>query len=96
MSGAVDILRRDSPNRVLIVASNPAVSEQTGWPIGFGGPSSPTPTGSSPSGVTGWMWQVRTAASSRVTPSALVQLLHRRGGWPARTRSRLALIRRLR
>jgi hypothetical protein len=35
MSAAIDILRPDSPKRVLIVASNPAVSEQTGWPIGF-------------------------------------------------------------
>ena len=35
MRAAIDILRPDSPKRVLIVASNPAVSEQTGWPIGF-------------------------------------------------------------
>ncbi len=34
MSAAtVDVLGR--PKRVLVVASNPAVSEQTGWPIGF-------------------------------------------------------------
>ena len=32
MSAAVDIL---NPKRVAIVASNPAVSKQTGWPIGF-------------------------------------------------------------
>ena len=32
MSAAVDILK---PRRVAIVASNPAVSQQTGWPIGF-------------------------------------------------------------
>ena len=31
----VDILNPDRPKRVVIVASNPAVSEQTGWPIGF-------------------------------------------------------------
>jgi len=32
MSASVDVLR---PKRVLIVAANPAVSGQTGWPIGF-------------------------------------------------------------
>jgi putative intracellular protease/amidase len=35
MTGAIDILRPDSPKRVVLVASNPAVSEQTGVPIGF-------------------------------------------------------------
>ena len=35
MSASVDILNPDRPKRILIVASNPAVSEQTGWPIGF-------------------------------------------------------------
>lgn len=35
MSGAVDVLDPDKPKRVAILASNPAVSEQTGWPIGF-------------------------------------------------------------
>jgi putative intracellular protease/amidase len=35
MSASIDILRPDSPKGVLIVASNPAVSEQTGWRIGF-------------------------------------------------------------
>ena len=35
MSGAIDILNPDNPKRVLVLASNPAVSEQTGWPIGF-------------------------------------------------------------
>jgi putative intracellular protease/amidase len=35
MSGAIDVLNPDKPKRVLILASNPAVSEQTGWPIGF-------------------------------------------------------------
>jgi putative intracellular protease/amidase len=32
---SVDLLRPHEPKRVLIVASNPAVSGQTGWPIGF-------------------------------------------------------------
>jgi len=31
----VDIVNPEQPKRVAIVASNPAVSEQTGWPIGF-------------------------------------------------------------
>ena len=35
MSASVDILNPDRPKRVAIVASNPAVSEQTGGPIGF-------------------------------------------------------------
>jgi putative intracellular protease/amidase len=35
VTGAIDILRPDEPKRVVIVASNPAVSERTGWPIGF-------------------------------------------------------------
>ena len=35
MSGAIDVLNPDRPKRILILASNPAVSEQTGWPIGF-------------------------------------------------------------
>ena len=35
MSGTIDILHPDRPKRVLILASNPAVSAQTGWPIGF-------------------------------------------------------------
>jgi putative intracellular protease/amidase len=35
MPGAIDVLNPDTPKRVLLVASNPAVSEQTGWPIGF-------------------------------------------------------------
>jgi putative intracellular protease/amidase len=33
--GVIDILDPDRPKRVAIVASNPAASEQTGWPIGF-------------------------------------------------------------
>ena len=35
MSAAIDVLDPAKPKRVLIVASNPSVSEQTGWPIGF-------------------------------------------------------------
>ena len=33
MSGAIDI--QGPAKRILLVASNPSVSEQTGWPIGF-------------------------------------------------------------
>ena len=35
MSGAIDVLNPDEPKRVLVLASNPAVSGQTGWPVGF-------------------------------------------------------------
>ena len=35
MSAAVDTLHPSQPNRVAIVASNPTISKQTGWPIGF-------------------------------------------------------------
>jgi putative intracellular protease/amidase len=35
MSGEIDVLDPGNPKRVLILASNPTVSEQTGWPIGF-------------------------------------------------------------
>jgi putative intracellular protease/amidase len=35
MSAAVDILDPKRPKRIVMVASNPAVSERTGWPIGF-------------------------------------------------------------
>jgi putative intracellular protease/amidase len=35
LSASRDILDPDRPKRIVIVASNPAVSEQTGWPIGF-------------------------------------------------------------
>src|SRR5262245_59933600 len=39
MTGAarsvIDVLNRDRPRHVLVLASNPTVSEQTGWPIGF-------------------------------------------------------------
>jgi len=35
MSAAVDVLNPGKPKRVAIVASNPSVSKQTGWPIGF-------------------------------------------------------------
>jgi putative intracellular protease/amidase len=35
LPASLDILTPDRPKRMVIVASNPAVSEQTGWPIGF-------------------------------------------------------------
>lgn len=35
MSAAIDILDPNKPKRIAIVASNPSVSKQTGWPIGF-------------------------------------------------------------
>jgi putative intracellular protease/amidase len=35
MSGEIDVLDPDKRKRVAILASNPAVSDQTGWPIGF-------------------------------------------------------------
>jgi putative intracellular protease/amidase len=35
MAASIDILNPTRPKRVLIVASNPSVSERTGWPIGF-------------------------------------------------------------
>src|SRR5215471_17291884 len=35
MVAAIDVLDPANPRRVLLVASNPTVSERTGWPIGF-------------------------------------------------------------
>jgi putative intracellular protease/amidase len=35
LAAAVDVLDPAHPKRVLLVASNPTVSERTGWPIGF-------------------------------------------------------------
>src|SRR5262249_11275083 len=35
MQKVIHTLNPDKPKRLLIVASNPAVSGQTGWPIGF-------------------------------------------------------------
>lgn len=35
MSGAIDVLNPDKRKRVVLLASNSAVSEQTGWPIGY-------------------------------------------------------------
>jgi putative intracellular protease/amidase len=35
MLKVIHVLDPEKPKRVLMVASNPAVSEQTGWPIGF-------------------------------------------------------------
>lgn len=35
MAAEIDILNPDDPKRIAILASNPTVSKQTGWPIGF-------------------------------------------------------------
>jgi putative intracellular protease/amidase len=35
MSATIDVLQPDAPKRVLVIVSNPAVSRQTQWPIGF-------------------------------------------------------------
>ncbi len=35
MTASINVLHPDRPKRVLLVASNPGVSAQTGWPIGF-------------------------------------------------------------
>jgi putative intracellular protease/amidase len=35
MSASIDVLNPERPKRVAIIASNPSVSKQTGWPIGF-------------------------------------------------------------
>jgi putative intracellular protease/amidase len=35
MSASINVVNPDRPKRVAIVASNPSVSKQTGWPIGF-------------------------------------------------------------
>lgn len=35
MSASIDVLNPGKPKKVLIVASNPTVSEQTGWRVGF-------------------------------------------------------------
>jgi len=35
VSAAVDVLHPERPKRILIVASNPSTSPQTGWPVGF-------------------------------------------------------------
>jgi putative intracellular protease/amidase len=35
MSADLNVLNPERPKRILMVASNPAVSKQTGWPIGF-------------------------------------------------------------
>jgi putative intracellular protease/amidase len=35
LTASVDILNPARPKRIVIVASNPAVSKETGWPIGF-------------------------------------------------------------
>lgn len=35
MSASISTLNPENPKRILLIASNPSVSEQTGWPIGF-------------------------------------------------------------
>jgi putative intracellular protease/amidase len=35
MSGEIDVLNPEKPKRIVMLASSPAFSEQTGWPIGF-------------------------------------------------------------
>src|SRR5215831_11061290 len=35
MSMTIDVLDPQNPKRIAIIASKPAVSKQTGWPIGF-------------------------------------------------------------
>ena len=35
MSAAIDVLDPRKPKQIAIIASNPSVSKQTGWPIGF-------------------------------------------------------------
>jgi putative intracellular protease/amidase len=35
MEATIDVLHPDRPKRVVMVASNPAVSTVTGWPVGF-------------------------------------------------------------
>ena len=35
MSEAIDVLNPKKPKQVAIIVSNPSVSKQTGWPIGF-------------------------------------------------------------
>jgi len=35
MAATIDVLDPASPKRVLLFASNPSISERTGWPVGF-------------------------------------------------------------
>jgi putative intracellular protease/amidase len=35
MAATIDVLDPANPKRVLLFASNPSISERTGWPIGF-------------------------------------------------------------
>lgn len=35
MSANIEVLHPDKPKRILLVVANPAVSQTTGWPIGF-------------------------------------------------------------
>ena len=61
MSESIDILK---PKKVAIVASNPAVSKQTGWAIGFWWSELTHPYWNSPNMGTGWMFTVRMEANS--------------------------------
>ena len=35
MAASISVLNPATPKRIVIVVSNPAVSKQTGWPVGF-------------------------------------------------------------
>lgn len=35
MSANINVMNPDNPKKVALIAANPAVSQQTGWPIGF-------------------------------------------------------------
>ncbi|MDX2302950.1 MAG: type 1 glutamine amidotransferase domain-containing protein [Microscillaceae bacterium] len=35
MSASIDVLNPEKPKKILLIAANPAVSQTTGWPIGF-------------------------------------------------------------
>ena len=65
MTASVDILNPERPKRIVIVASNPAVSEQTGWPIGFWWAELRIPSWSSPSTATRSTSRALTAAPLR-------------------------------
>jgi len=48
MSADLNVVNPNSPKRILMVASNPAISEQTAGRLDSGGENFPTPTGSLP------------------------------------------------
>lgn len=35
MSASINVMNPDQPKKIALIAANPAVSQQTGWPIGF-------------------------------------------------------------